>query len=45
MGGSYLSHEYLFESEHNSETGIRTRLLRFRSPLLKPLHHEDSPVY
>ena len=33
---------YLFESEHNSATGVRTRLLRFRSPSLYPLHHEDT---
>ena len=31
-GGSYLSQGYLSESEHNSATEVRTRVLRFRSP-------------
>ncbi len=35
----------LLESERNSATGVRTRLLRFHSPSLKPLHHEDTPPY
>ena len=33
-GGSYLSQGYLPESERNSATGVRTRILRFRSPSL-----------
>ena len=33
-GGSYLSQGYLPESERNSATGVRTRLLRFNSPSL-----------
>ena len=32
IGGSYLSQGYL--PEHNSATGVRTRLLQFRSPSL-----------
>ena len=31
------------ESERNSATGVRTRVLRFCSPSLWPLHHEDTP--
>ena len=38
--GSYFSQEYLPESECNSATEDRTRLLRFRSLGLWPLHHE-----
>ena len=34
----------LLESERNSATGVRTRVLRFRSPALSPLHHEDTPL-
>ena len=34
---------YLSERERNSATGVRTRLRRFRSPSLYPLHHEDNP--
>ena len=28
--------------ERNSATGVRTHLLRFRSLVLEPLHHEDT---
>ena len=41
--GSYLSQGHLYESESNTATGVRTHLLRIRSPALKPLHHENTP--
>ena len=41
-GDSYHFQGYLSESELKSATGVRTRLLRFRSPSLYPLHQEDT---
>ena len=32
------------ESERNGTIGVRTRLLRFSSPALSPLHHEKIPL-
>ena len=34
---------YLPKSERNRVTVVRNRLLWFRTPPLKPLHHEDTP--
>ena len=41
---SKYNKRYLSKSEHNSLTGIWTRLLWFHSPALWPLHHEDTPI-
>ena len=41
---SYLSQGYLSESECNSAIGVRTRVLRFHSPSLYPVHHKDTPA-
>ena len=40
---SYLSQGHLTESERNIVIGVQTRLLRFLSSLLNPLHPKETP--